>query len=410
MPIQPPSFICDAVADTGAQLCVTGTDILTQHLHLGQWPLPTKMPLRGVTRNNLTLKGALIVNIKGSSGETKEVLYVCEKVKGMYLSQTALKNINIVHQDFPATPKSILNITTATNPHDSASNGTSSKVEMAPCGCPLRQPPPALPDKIPFPATSEYRQQIADRIKTRYSASAFNTCPHQKLQVMTGEPLQISFASEYTPYAAHKPIPVPHHWKEEVKRKLDADVALGIIEPVSQGIPTRWCARMVVVPKKDGSPRRTVDLQSLNKVTLRETHHTPSPFNIVSVIPPKKKKTVLDAWNGYHSVPLSPSARDATTFITEWGRYRYLRAPQGFHASSDGYTKRFDDITSGFPRVTRCEDDSLLWDDNIATSFWHTLSYIHLCAINGIVFNPDKFKFAKDSIEFAGFDITPIKR
>ena len=118
-------------------------------------------------------------------------------------------------------------------------------------------------------------------------------------------------------------------------------------------------------------------------------------------MPPGKKKTILD-----HSVPLSPAARDATTFITEWGRYRYLRAPQGFHASSDEYTKRIDDITSGFPRVTRCVDDSLLWDDDIAPSFWHTSSYINLCADNGIVFNPDKFKFAEDTIEFAGFDIT----
>ena len=95
-----------------------------------------------------------------------------------------------------------------------------------------------------------------------------------------------------------------------------------------------------------------------------------------------------------------------TTFITEWGRYRYLRAPQGFHASSDGYTKRFDDVTCDFPRVARCIDDSLLWDDDISKSFWHTLSYIQLCSENGIVFNPTKFHFAEDSLEFAGFDVT----
>ena len=182
---------------------------------------------------------------------------------------------------------------------------------------------------------------------------------------------------------------------------------MGIIEPVLQGAPTRWCARMAVVPKKDSTPRRTVDQQNLNKVTMRETQHTPSPFNIVSVVPPGKKKTVLDAWNGYHSVLLLPDARDATTFITEWGRYRYLRAPKGFHASSNIYTKRFDDITSGFTRVARCVDDSLLWDNDIATSFWHTLNYIQLCAENGVVFNPDKFIFVEDTIEFAGFDVTP---
>ena len=163
---------------------------------------------------------------------------------------------------------------------------------------------------------------------------------------------------------------------------------------------------MVTVPKKDGSPRRTVDLQNLNTAIRRETHHTPSPFHTVNTIPRNKHKTVLDAWNRYHSVPLSPEARDATTLITEWGRYRYLRAPQGFKSSNDGYTKRFDDITYGFPRVTRIVDDSLLWDSNIAESFWHTIRYIKLCADNGIVFNPKKFQFAKEEVEFAGFEMT----
>ena len=118
------------------------------------------------------------------------------------------------------------------------------------------------------------------------------------------------------------------------------------------------------------------------------------------------KKTVLDAWNGYHSVPLAPQAREATTFITEWGRYRYLRAPQGFHGSNDGYTKRFDDITADVSSHTRIIDDELLWDVDIEGSFWHTMYYIKHCHENGIIFNPDKFQFAKDEVNFAGFVVT----
>ena len=236
---------------------------------------------------------------------------------------------------------------------------TNEAMGTAPCGCPLRTGCPQLPDKLPLPATSDNRAAIEMWIKEFFASSAFNTCTHQKLQVMSGDPLNITFREDYTPSAFHKPIPIPHHWKAEVKTKLYADVALGIIEAVPQGTPTQWYSRMVVVPKKDGTPRRTIDLQNLNKATLRETHHTPTPFHTVSVIPKGKVKTILDAWNGYHSVPLSAAARDATTFISEWGRYRYLRAPQGFHASNDGYTKRFDDITAGFPRVVRIIDDSL---------------------------------------------------
>ena len=90
---------------------------------------------------------------------------------------------------------------------------------------------------------------------------------------------------------------------------------------------------MIVVAKLDGSPRRVVDLQKLNAVTKRLTHHTPSPWNQVCVIPPHlpphKKKTVLDAFGEFNSIPLSKASRDKTTFITEWGRCHNLRGPQG---------------------------------------------------------------------------------
>ena len=51
---------------------------------------------------------------------------------------------------------------------------------------------------------------------------------------------------------------------------------------------------MVVVAKKDGSPRHTIDLQRLSEATYRATYHTSYPFNLPSSIPPEKK-TSLDA-------------------------------------------------------------------------------------------------------------------
>ena len=61
---------------------------------------------------------------------------------------------------------------------------------------------------------------------------------------------------------------------------------------------------MVVTANTDGSPRRTVDLQALNKLSSMETHHTPSPFKLASRMPKGMFKTVLDCWNGFHSIPL----------------------------------------------------------------------------------------------------------
>jgi len=46
-----------------------------------------------------------------------------------------------------------------------------------------------------------------------------------------------------------------------------------------------------------------------NATSLYNDSH-PVTINIISVIPPRQKKTMLDAWNEYHNVPLSLSARD----------------------------------------------------------------------------------------------------
>ena len=41
---------------------------------------------------------------------------------------------------------------------------------------------------------------------------------------------------------------------------------------------------MICVPKHNGEPRRTVDLQALNRASVRQTHHTKSPFHLASLV------------------------------------------------------------------------------------------------------------------------------
>ena len=163
---------------------------------------------------------------------------------------------------------------------------------------------------------------------------------------------------------------------------------------------------MVVCPKKNGKPRRTVDFQALNLHATHETHHTQSPFHQACSNPHSIKKTIFDAWNGYHSVPLHVDDRHLTTFTTPWGRYRYCTAPQGYIASGDGYTRRYDEIVAHIPQKTMCVDDSLLRSNSIEESFWQAVNWLDICGRNGIIFNLTKFVFASDTAEFAGFQIT----
>ena len=151
------------------------------------------------------------------------------------------------------------------------------------------------------------------------------------------------------------------------------------------------------------------NFQPLNQHATRETHHCQSPFHQARSIPRLTKKTIFDAWNGYHSVALAEEDRHYTTFITPWGQYRYLTAPQGYIASGDAYTARYDALITNIPNKTRCIDDALLWADDIEGSFHQAVEWLHICATNGITLNPEKFRFAEDEVEFAGFTVTPTE-
>ena len=214
------------------------------------------------------------------------------------------------------------------------------------------------------------------------------------LKVMSGVPQHIHINEGSVPVAAHSPIPVPTHWGEVVRKLLDRDIKLNIIEEVLVGEPVEWCSHMVTVKKHDGSPRICVDFQALNRNCLRETHPNMYPLDIVSNIPHYTYKTVAGAFHGYHQVLLDEESSKLTTFITE-GRYRYLRLPQGLCSAGDAYSRRYGEILMDIPRKHRCVDDTLLHDNSIENAFFHTYDFLTVCLKNGVTLNPVKFKFTK---------------
>ena len=58
---------------------------------------------------------------------------------------------------------------------------------------------------------------------------------------------------------------------------------------------------------------------------------------------------------------------------------------------------------------TKCIDDALLWSSDITEAFHQAVEWLHICAVNGITLNPEKFRFAEDTVEFAGFSISPTE-
>ena len=366
---------------------------------------PVKLMMRGAIEEDLGVEGGIIVeaviaDVTGAPRSTKQLAYVSSKIGKAFLCREAMVALGIIPPDFPSVP--------AGWPQDSVA--AVEDEEKIQCSCPRRSDePPPIPTELPagLAATKDNLSDLKHWLLDHYASTAFNTCEHQQLPMMKCEPLELHVDPNAKPVAVHKPALVPIHWQEKVFRDLERDVQIGVLERVSPNTPVTWCSRMVVAAKSDGSPRRTVDLQPQNKHSVRQTHHVQSPFHLADRIPQHTKKTVTDAWNGYHSIPIREEDRHITTFITPWGRYRYKVAPQGFLASGDAYNQRFDAIISNFKDYVKCVDDTCMWANSIEEAFFQTCEWLDLCARNGITLNPKKFQFAMDTVDFAGLSITP---
>ena len=384
----------ELVPDTGAEVCIVGASVLPTWGLCLEALSKCNAIVNHAGEKSLKVYGSVNIVVTLGKRSVKTNVIVVQGATRFYASLQVCKSLGLVHENFPHhVVTRVSDVTHKPMKHPCQTQVKTTKTHEV-----------SRPSELPYPATEENVARLKGWLLQRFANTTFNTSQNP-LPMMAGAPHHIHLVDGAIPYACHTPIPIPKHWEADVKRQLDEDVKLGVIREVPAGIATDWCARMVVVAKKNGTPRRTVDYQELNKRCKRETHHTFAPFDMVSSVPLRTYKTVVDAYSGFHQVDLDEESRQLTTFITPWGRYQYCRTPMGHCSAQDAYTKRFDDIIIDVPRKYKCVDDVLLYDDSVDGAFWHTFDFLQLCERNGVTLHPDKFRFCQRQTEFVGYEL-----
>ena len=418
--------VVHAVADSGAQSDIWSLDAFLAAGFSETDLSPASLTMKAANKSPICINGAFFAVLSGKAPSGKKIsyksmVYVSRDVKTMYLSYDTMVGLGILNRNFPCVGQF---------QNNTASVDAVAQEEKT-CECPERKPVPPRPESLPFSCSPENIENMRAWILDYYGDSVFNQCPHQEAPCMSGPPVEIHLKENAVPRACHTPAQIPYQWQEKVHKNLLDDETNGVIEKVPFGEPVEWCHRMVVArkpskpessvqkpqpPKNSQNPppdpldsiklRRMVDISPLNKYCVRETHSSETPFNAVRRVPKKTWKTVSDAWNGYHSVPLRESDRKLTTFITPWGRWRYKRLPQGFVSSQDAYNRRFDAILADFERKERIVDDTIFYDESLEQHWWRTIDFLTTVGKAGVILNPKKLQFSQREVEFAGFRIT----
>ena len=114
----------------------------------------------------------------------------------------------------------------------------------------------------------------------------------------------------------------------------------------------------------------------------------------------------MDAVKGYHQCPLDEKSQLLTTFITPFGRFKYLRAPYGISSISEHYNRQMDEAFTGLSGFRRIVDDVIIYDCNATHHADHVRQFLRRCAECKITLNRDKWRYSQQTVTFAGFTLS----
>ena len=228
-----------------------------------------------------------------------------------------------------------------------------------------------------------------------------------QVALMKGEKFTISLMDKAVPFCVKAPRTVPYAYREKLREELELLQEQGIIAPVTE--VTEWCVPIVVAPKKGSDRiRMCVDLSRLNRYVRRERYQSPTPADAVADLAAEKAKyfTVIDAMKGYHQCPLEEESQALTTFITPFGRYKYLRAPYGLSSIAEHYNRCMAEAFEGLTGFRRIVDDIVIYDQDEASHIDHVRQFLQRCCNQGISLNKDKWQLCQTCVTFAGFQLS----
>ena len=157
----------------------------------------------------------------------------------------------------------------------------------------------------------------------------------------------------------HQPRRVPIPMRDTLKAKLQELVNFGILKQVTE--PTDWISSLVVTRKKSGQLRICIDPRDLNKGLKRAKYVMPTLDEILPRLSNAKVFSVLDAKDGFYHVKLDEESSFLTTFNTPFGRYRWLRMPQGISSAPEEYQRRQYEAIQDLKGVEVIADDTLVF-------------------------------------------------
>uniref|UniRef100_A0A914VEK8 RNA-directed DNA polymerase n=1 Tax=Plectus sambesii TaxID=2011161 RepID=A0A914VEK8_9BILA len=198
--------------------------------------------------------------------------------------------------------------------------------------------------------------------------------------------------------------PCPFALRETVNRLTQQYLAQGIISPSK----SPWSSPLVIVKKKDSTPRYCVDMRAVNTATKVDAYPLPRIKDILHSLNGRSRFTLIDLRSGFWQVPLDPESREKTAFNTYTGHYEFNVMPFGLVNSGATFERLMETVLAGLQWnfVFLYLDDILIASPDDKSHIQHIRMVLERLKQANLRAKPSKCAFGKSQTEYLGHIIS----
>ncbi|CAB1102179.1 unnamed protein product [Ectocarpus sp. CCAP 1310/34] len=168
-----------------------------------------------------------------------------------------------------------------------------------------------------------------------------------------------------------------------------------------------WASPLVVIPKKDGLVRITVNYKRLNAQVDLDGQPLPPVDGILDSLYTRKVFSIFDLNSAFHQIVCDEYTVPLTAFCTPTQLFEWLRMPQGANASPSWFIKVINRVVHGLERALAYLDEVICFDEEPLGHVLNMIGSFKRLRQYNPKLSPGKARVGATHANFLGHTISP---
>ena len=157
----------------------------------------------------------------------------------------------------------------------------------------------------------------------------------------------------------------PHRINPILAKEVDATPNQHLAAGLIQHSTSPYSSPLVVVPRKSGGFRITVNYKKLNDISRLSQLPIPRVDQVLDSLGKGRVFSLFDLVSSFHQITAAhKDTVPLTAFCTPTGLYEWLVVPQGSNASPGWFVNVINEVTKGLEQVAAYLDDVIVFDSD----------------------------------------------